>query len=76
MKSHAKRHRLDRRTGRDIYEWVRVKGRPDHLYDCETMLCAWAAYGKIIHAELSYQVDEVSEMGSPPADGRKYLLTD
>jgi hypothetical protein len=63
MKSHAKRHRLDRRTGRDIYEWIRVKGRPDHLYDCETMLCAWAAYGKIIHAELSYQVDEVSEMG-------------
>jgi len=66
LKSHTKRHRIDRRTGRDIYEWVRVKSRPDHLYDCETMLCAYAAFGKLIQSEVSGIVDDNKKDDSRP----------
>ena len=48
MNSHRKIHRINRKTGRDVYEWVRIKQRQDHLYDCETYLAGWAVFGLVI----------------------------
>jgi hypothetical protein len=53
MASHRKAHRINRRTGKDVYEWIRIKGRQDHLYDCETYLAGLAVYGKVIAAEAA-----------------------
>ena len=52
MMSHKKVHRINKRTGKDSYEWIRVARRPDHLLDCETMLIAFSAFGKLIKAEV------------------------
>jgi hypothetical protein len=57
MASHRKVHRVNRKTGRDQYEWIRIKSRPDHLYDCETYLAGFAVYGKVIAAEGAGQID-------------------
>ncbi len=51
MASHRKVHRINRKTGKDLYEWIRVKGRQDHLYDCETYLAGLAVWGKVIQAD-------------------------
>jgi len=53
MASHRKAHRINRKTGKDVYEWIRVKGRQDHLYDCETYLAGFAVWGKVIQAEAA-----------------------
>ena len=53
MASHRKAHRINRKTGKDVYEWIRVKGRQDHLYDCETYLAGFAVFGKVIAAEAA-----------------------
>ncbi|NDE18474.1 hypothetical protein EBZ80_26565 [bacterium] len=53
MASHKKVHRVNRKTGKDLYEWIRVKHRPDHLYDCETYLAGFAVFGKVIAAEAA-----------------------
>jgi phage terminase large subunit GpA-like protein len=55
MASHKKVHRVNRKTGKDLYEWIRVKHRPDHLYDCETYLAGFAVYGKVIAAEAAME---------------------
>jgi hypothetical protein len=52
LMSHKKMHRINKRTGKDSYEWIRVARRPDHLLDCETMLIAFSAFGKLIKAEV------------------------
>ena len=57
MASHRKAHRINRKTGKDVYEWIRVKGRQDHLYDCETYLVGLAVYGKVITAEAAMAQD-------------------
>ena len=57
MSSHRKVHRVNRKTGRDVYEWVRIKQRQDHLYDCETYLAGLAVYGQIIKPTASDGVD-------------------
>jgi hypothetical protein len=51
MASHKKVHRINRKTGKDVYEWIRIKSRQDHLYDCETYLAGLAVYGRVIAAE-------------------------
>jgi hypothetical protein len=53
MASHRKAHRINRKTGKDVYEWIRIKSRQDHLYDCETYLAGLAVYGKVIAAEAT-----------------------
>ncbi len=53
MASHRKAHRINRKTGKDVYEWIRIKGRQDHLYDCETYLAGLAVWGKVIQAEAA-----------------------
>ena len=53
MASHRKAHRINRKTGKDLYEWIRIKGRQDHLYDCETYLAGLAVWGKVIQAEAA-----------------------
>jgi len=53
MASHRKAHRINRKTGKDVYEWIRIKSRQDHLYDCETYLAGFAVYGKVIAAEAT-----------------------
>lgn len=55
MASHKKVHRVNRKTGKDLYEWIRVKHRPDHLYDCETYLAGFAVFGKVIAAESAME---------------------
>jgi len=55
MASHRKAHRVNRKTGKDLYEWIRVKHRPDHLYDCETYLAGFAVFGKVIAAESAME---------------------
>jgi len=59
MSSHRKAHRINRKTGKDLYEWIRVKHRPDHLYDCETYLAGFAVYGKVIAAEAAMEPTRV-----------------
>lgn len=56
MASHRKAHRINRKTGKDLYEWTRVKGRQDHLYDCETYLAGFAVWGKVIKADGMQEV--------------------
>lgn len=53
MASHKKAHRINRKTGKDVYEWIRIKSRQDHLYDCETYLAGLAVYGRVIAAEAA-----------------------
>jgi Phage terminase large subunit (GpA) len=53
MASHRKAHRINRKTGKDVYEWIRIKSRQDHLYDCETYLAGLAVYGRVIAAEAA-----------------------
>lgn len=60
LSSHKKIHRVNRKTGRDLYEWVRIKSRADHLYDCETYLSGFAVFGKIIKPTGSMDVDSLT----------------
>lgn len=50
LKSHRKTNTFSRRTGKVTYEWVRMKSRPDHFYDAETMVAVLASYGGLIAA--------------------------
>lgn len=50
IESHKKRHTLNPKTGLSDYKWVRIGRSHDHLYDCETMLIAFAAYGKLVES--------------------------
>jgi Phage terminase large subunit (GpA) len=74
MNSHKKVHRINRKTGRDLYEWIRIKQRQDHLYDCETYLAGWAVYGKIIAPtgalEANSGQDGTAAEGAPTAPRR------
>jgi hypothetical protein len=64
MSSHKKVHRINRKTGRDLYEWIRIKSRQDHLYDCETYLAGFAVYGKIIRPTASMEADSLTPEAS------------
>jgi len=63
MSSHKKIHRINRKTGKDLYEWVRIKSRQDHLYDCETYLAGFAVYGKIIRPTAALDEESLTPTG-------------
>jgi hypothetical protein len=64
MSSHKKVHRINRKTGRDHYEWIRIKSRQDHLYDCETYLAGFAVYGKVIRPTASLDEESLTPVAT------------
>jgi phage terminase large subunit GpA-like protein len=60
MQSHRRIMRRNAMTGRETAQWRQIGKRPDHLWDCESMLCALAEFGGVFKAPAPAGVEEVT----------------
>ena len=60
MQSHRRIMRRNAMTGRETAQWRQIGKRPDHLWDCESMLCALAEFGGVFKAPASAGTEEAS----------------